>query len=89
MTTAWTPWYQPTTNPTHETEVYYGDYRSYAYCKTEGCDWESEHTKPYYASGADHQGQARRHTKRMNSWWRRLLRRLRPTAHEPRDDKNV
>lgn len=76
MTTAWNPWYQSTPEPTHEAEVYWGDWNVYAYCKTQGCGWESVHTNHYYANSARHWDQARKHTKRMNSWWRRLWRLL-------------
>lgn len=78
MTTGRHPWYQITTDKSHETDVYWGDWHVYAYCKEAGCGWESKTTNHFYAGSAHHWDQAAKHTRKMNRWWRRLARKLIP-----------
>ena len=65
----------------HEARVYYGDWHAFAYCVTEGCGWEGPHSNLYFAHGRDltgksHSDYARKHERKMNRRWRRLLSRL-------------
>lgn len=75
MTTSRHPFYDPTTDNSHQTEVHFGGWNVFAYCLEVGCHWESPSTSPWNPNSFQHRRQGAAHTRKMNRWWRRALRR--------------